>query len=148
MSEPEREHGPAGHPAHPRRWIAAFVVALCALAAGIGSHEVAQRRRERAHDAAAVTGGDPARAPAIMRRYGCAGCHEIPGVPGASGRVGPPLRGFAGRRFIGGVVTNEPDHLVAWIRDPKQFDPRSAMPAVGVSEAQARDLAAYLYTLW
>ena len=49
------------------------------------------------------------------------------------------------RVYIGGVATNSPDHLIQWIVDPQQFSPRSAMPATGISEAEARDVAAYLY---
>jgi cytochrome c1 len=41
---------------------------------------------------------------------------------------------------------NTPDNLVQWIRNPRAMDSQTAMPAVGVDEAQARDIAAYLYT--
>ena len=82
-----------------------------------------------------------------MSRYGCAGCHTIPGVRGASGRVGPPLQRFAGRVYVGGVLTNRPDHLVRWIVNPRAVSPRTAMPVTGISEAEARHVAAYLLTL-
>jgi cytochrome c1 len=36
---------------------------------------------------------------------------------------------------------------VAWIRNPPAIDPLTAMPASGLGEAAARDVAAYLYTL-
>jgi cytochrome c1 len=36
---------------------------------------------------------------------------------------------------------------VAWLLDPPQIDPLTAMPAPGISEAEARDVAAYLYRL-
>jgi cytochrome c1 len=48
--------------------------------------------------------------------------------------------------FIGGVSGNSPDNLVQWIVTPQKFSPRSAMPATGILEAEARDVAAYLYT--
>src|SRR5581483_4840173 len=51
--------------------------------------------------AKALTHGDEARAPALMIRYGCAGCHTIPGVPGADGQVGPELSGLVHRVYIG-----------------------------------------------
>jgi cytochrome c2 len=92
-----------------------------------------------------ITGGDPVRAAKIMRRYGCGGCHTIPGVPGADGQVGPQLSGLLHRVYVGGVATNSPDHLIEWIVDPQKLSPRSAMPATGISEAEARDVAAYLY---
>ena len=95
--------------------------------------------------ARAMTGGSPEHAPLLLRRYGCGGCHTIPGIPGADGQVGPPLAGLIHRVYIGGVTTNAPDRLMQWIVNPQSFSPRSAMPATGVSAAEARDIAAYLY---
>ncbi len=103
--------------------------------------------RERANAARELTGGDPARGPALMREYGCAACHTIPGVIGANGLVGPPLNGIANRSYLGGVLTNGPQNMVRWIRDPKAVDSLTAMPNTGLGEADARDIAAYLYTL-
>ena len=48
--------------------------------------------------------------------------------------------------YVGGVVTNSPDNLIKWILSPQAFSPRSAMPATGITEAEARDIAAYLYS--
>lgn len=90
--------------------------------------------------------GDPARGKALVTRYGCNTCHSIPGIEGASATVGPPLDRF-GRRVYAGGRLNTPEHLVEWIRDPPAVDPRTPMPSVGVTEADARDLAAFLYTL-
>ena len=92
-----------------------------------------------------MTGGDPARAPALIRRYGCAGCHTIPGIPGGDGQVGSSLADLRQRVYIAGVVTNSPDNLMHWIVTPQTFSPRTAMPATGISETEARDVAAYLY---
>lgn len=79
-----------------------------------------------------------------MIRYGCAGCHNIPGVPGARGEVGPPLSGFDRRLYIAGALTNEPHNLVRWLVNPSAVDPHTAMPVTGISEAEARVVAAYL----
>jgi mono/diheme cytochrome c family protein len=95
--------------------------------------------------ARAMTGGEPSRAPDIIRRYGCAGCHTIPGIPGGDGQVGGPLTDIKHRVYVGGVVPNSPDNLVRWIVSPQTFSPRSAMPATGISEADARHVASYLY---
>jgi cytochrome c2 len=95
--------------------------------------------------ARAMTGGEPSRAPDIIRRYGCAGCHTIPGIPGGDGQVGGPLSNIKHRVYVGGVVPNSPDNLVRWIVSPQTFSPRSAMPATGISEADARHVASYLY---
>ncbi|HSU17415.1 c-type cytochrome [Longimicrobium sp.] len=82
-----------------------------------------------------------------MENYGCGGCHVVPGIPGARGRVGPPLDNVTARLFIGGVTENKPDNLIAWIQDPQSIDSATAMPRTGVTQRQARDIAAYLYTL-
>ncbi len=94
-----------------------------------------------------VAGGRASEAPSLMRDYGCHSCHTIPGVRGADARVGPPLGGFADRRYIGGRVRNEPDDLVLWILNPQVLKPGTAMPNLGVSGEHARHMAAYLYTL-
>jgi cytochrome c len=95
----------------------------------------------------AFTGGDPDRGRQALARYGCITCHTIPGISEARGLTGPPLDRFAHRTYVGGVVPNTPGNLIAWIMDPPAIDPRTAMPATGISEAEARDVAAYLYTL-
>jgi cytochrome c2 len=103
--------------------------------------------REKRRWASELTGGNPELAEAHMLRYGCAGCHVIPGVRGPEGLVGPPLADVGRRVYIAGVVTNTPDNMVRWIVDPPSIDPRTAMPVTGISVAEARDVAAYLYSL-
>jgi cytochrome c551/c552 len=95
--------------------------------------------------ARALTAGEPSRAPEIIRRYGCGGCHTIPGIPGANGLVGASLSDIKRRVYVGGVVFNSPENLVRWIVSPQLFSEHSAMPATGISEAEAMDVAAYLY---
>jgi cytochrome c1 len=94
-----------------------------------------------------VTGGDAGRGADAIRAIGCGGCHTIPGVRGADGLVGPPLLSFSRRTYIAGELPNTPDNLVRWLLDPPSVEPRTAMPKVGLTEQQARDIAAYLYTL-
>jgi cytochrome c2 len=120
------------------------VALACIFAAvAIAASWTSQQRTERI--ARAMTGGDPEQGPEIMRRYGCSSCHTIPGIPAADGQVGPRLSGLLHRVYIGGSTANSPDHLVHFIVTPQQFSPHSAMPATGISEAEARDVAAYLY---
>lgn len=95
----------------------------------------------------AMEGADAAHGPELMRHYGCASCHSIPGVDGARGQVGPPLDHFSRRTYIAGVLRNEPDNLVLWLRTPQSVVPGNAMPNSGVTEADARDIAAYLYQI-
>jgi cytochrome c2 len=91
--------------------------------------------------------GNPSHGAALISYYGCGACHSVPGVPGANSMVGPPLTQFARRSYIAGMLRNTPDNLVAWIRNPQKIVPGNAMPALGIDEHDARDIAAYLYTL-
>jgi cytochrome c len=49
--------------------------------------------------------------------------------------------------YVAGVLTHSPENLTFWIANPKRADPLTAMPDLGVNEAEARDIAAYLYGL-
>jgi cytochrome c len=101
---------------------------------------------ERDAAARAMTGGDPRQAVTLMIRYGCAGCHTIPGVPGADGQVGAPLTQMRKRVFIAGALPNSASNLIDWIVQPEAHDPQSAMPLTGITRAEARDVAAWLYS--
>jgi cytochrome c1 len=61
--------------------------------------------------------------------------------------VGPPLAGVASRAYIAGVLPNTPENMMVWVRDPQGVDSLTAMPNTGVTASDARDIAAYLYTL-
>jgi cytochrome c1 len=84
---------------------------------------------------------------AAIQRFDCGVCHDIPGVAGAHGLTAPPLTRFARRSFVGGVLPNTPENLTRWLTNPRAVDPLTAMPTVGMSEQDARDIAAYLYEL-
>jgi cytochrome c2 len=94
-----------------------------------------------------VPGGDAGRGKDAIGRYGCGACHGIPGISDTRGNVGPPLDGMADRRFVAGMLPNQPANLIHWIQDPQSVVPGNAMPNMGVSDEDARDIAAYLYTL-
>lgn len=82
-----------------------------------------------------------------IQQYACTTCHEIPGVVGAGAPVGPPLTRIGNRKYIAGVLPNTPENMVFFLRSPQEVDPRTAMPDLRVSERDAWDIAAYLYTL-
>ena len=82
-----------------------------------------------------------------LRSHECGVCHLIPGVPGAVGRVGPTLAAYSRFPYVAGKFPNEPELLIRWIRDAPALAPQTAMPAIAVTEQEARDMAAYLYTL-
>jgi putative membrane protein len=90
-------------------------------------------------------GGDMVKGRLAIERYGCGACHTIPGIPGARGMVGPPLATVGGRMYIAGMLTNTPQNLIWWIQVPQTVAPGNAMPNLGVSASDARDIAAYLY---
>lgn len=94
-----------------------------------------------------IAGADPERGLRLFEREGCATCHEAPDVAWPKGRVGGALAGFADRPMIAGRFPNQPDTLVRWLRDAPALSPETAMPPSGLTEAEARDVAAYLYTL-
>lgn len=91
--------------------------------------------------------GDAGQGAALIRQYGCGGCHTIPGIPGAEGMVGPPLNSMGRRIFIAGVLRNSPENMMAWLQEPQRFIPGNAMPDMGISRRDAQDITAYLYSL-
>jgi cytochrome c len=103
--------------------------------------------RDQRRFAADLTGGDPGHGSEAIQRYGCGACHDIPGVPGATSLVGPPLTHFGHRAYVAGHFPNTPINVIAWIRHPQQLDPGTAMPEMDVTPEDAADIAAYLYTL-
>jgi cytochrome c len=91
--------------------------------------------------------GDADRGKSTITAAACGACHQIPGVLHAIGMVGPPLDHFSRRTMVAGLLPNTPANLVEWIRYPQSIVPGNAMPDSKLSDAQAKDVAAYLYTL-
>lgn len=77
----------------------------------------------------------------------CAACHEVPGVPVATGRVGPSLAHIASQQIIAGYFVNSPDRLAEWIEHPQKLLPGNAMPDMGLSPDDTAAIVEYLYTL-
>jgi cytochrome c len=116
------------------------LLALC-LATGCG------REQQKAQVAATTTGGSEDRGKQLIDKYGCNACHVIPGISGPKGMVGPPLDHMAVRQIIGGKIQNTPENMMKWLQNPQALDPQNAMPNLGVTPADSRDITAYLYTL-
>ncbi|MGH8176400.1 MAG: c-type cytochrome [Steroidobacter sp.] len=110
---------------------------LCALAACVEDHGYRPQAPR----------GDPDRGKTALNEHECNVCHVIPGVSGAPGYVGPPLTAYSRNVYVAGKFPNTPDILVQWIRDAPSLAPGTAMPAFEMTEAQAHDIAAYLYSL-
>jgi cytochrome c len=98
-------------------------------------------------NAVRLTGGDPHAGATHIRAYGCSSCHTIPGIAGANGLVGPPLTNIGARQIIAGQLPNTPQNMMQWIRHPRSVLPHTAMPEMGVTEQDSRDITAYLSTL-
>jgi len=98
-------------------------------------------------EAETLTGGSVTRGQAAIGKYGCGACHTIPGIQGATATVGPPLTRAAVRQYLGGHLPNSPDNMIKWVQHPQLIDPRNVMPELGVTDQDAKDIAAYLFTL-
>jgi cytochrome c len=96
---------------------------------------------------AIATGGDSIAGGRDLYRLGCGSCHTIPGIVGAHGKVGPSLEGIASRSYVAGQLPNQPPNLEHWIQHPHSIHPDTLMPELGMTDAQSRDIAAYLYSL-
>jgi cytochrome c len=94
-----------------------------------------------------VARGDARHGRQLIQAAGCGACHMIPGIDEARGLVGPPLLLFGRRTMIAGELPNSPGNLALWIQHPKAVEPGTAMPDLGLTNDQAQDVAAYLYTL-
>jgi cytochrome c oxidase subunit II len=78
----------------------------------------------------------------------CAGCHTIQGTI-ARGKVGPDLTHLASQKSIAGGLLSPVDeaNLSRWLQNPPAVKPGTAMPNLGLSAEQVRDLVSYLLTL-
>ncbi len=97
-----------------------------------------------------ATPGEPAGAAAegkaIFASRACVGCHTIRGV--SAGVLGPDLTTFGGRKMLGAAfLPNTPENVAAWVKDAGAMKPGVKMPALGLSDGEARAVAAYLGSL-
>ena len=94
----------------------------------------------------AFANADPQRGKVALAKYGCVACHTIPGIPGSKALTAPPLIGISQRSYLAGMLENTPENLRRWIQHPRQVNPHTAMPEQGLTDRDASDIAAYLYT--
>jgi cytochrome c2 len=87
---------------------------------------------------------DPQRGRRLMAQYQCGSCHKAESVFAADGRQGPALDYFGRRSYIAGELPNTAAQLQRWLLNPPASVPGTTMPVLGVSAADARDIAAYL----
>ena len=150
----------AGERRASRRWLAllvlsALLLAACGGAPAGGSPKVDTKTSGQPAAQAKAGGGGSVDGDANAGRMlfsskGCIACHVAPGVPGATGTIGPSLAGIGDpakkpRLTDGGA--NTPEHIKAWIQNPQQLKPGTMMPNLGLSDKEASDLTALLLTL-
>ena len=82
-----------------------------------------------------------------MQRLECGACHVIPGVSGARGQVGPSLEQYGRRVYIAGKFPRDEARLARWIADAPSLSPGTAMPKIDMTQAEARAISIYLYSL-
>lgn len=106
----------------------------------------------------AACDGPPDRSPTLgdvdLRRgrqlvvdKGCVACHAFPDVPWPRGRLGPALDDFARQGLIAGQLPNLPGVLMQFVRDAPALVPGTVMPAIPMTDQEARDVTAYLLQL-
>jgi cytochrome c oxidase subunit 2 len=82
----------------------------------------------------------------IFASRACVGCHTIRGL--SAGVLGPDLTTFGSRTTLAaGILPNTLENVAAWVRNPVALKPGVKMPALGLSDAEARAVAAYLTSL-
>jgi len=86
----------------------------------------------QAPDAALVLRGE-----GLFKEQGCYGCHTV-GKFGTEG-IAPDLSHVGGKHDVG--------YLTKWLKDPASQRPTAHMPKIGLSDAEAKALAAYLGSL-
>jgi len=83
---------------------------------------------------------------AIFAKSACVGCHTIAGV--SAGVLAPNLTHFGSRTTLAaGMWPNTPANVAEWVRDPQRLKPGAKMPDLGLTDEQAKAVAAYLTTL-
>lgn len=135
------------HPERSERSLLRILRCFAALSMTMLLAMACSKPREKYQNMVSTGGGDAQRGRQLVDQYGCTACHVIPGVAGPRGMVGPPLDHLASRTYIAGKFPNKPDVLMKWLQNPQGMDPQNAMPNLGISPADSRDIAAFLYTL-
>lgn len=75
---------------------------------------------------------------------GCVACHAFPDVAWPRGALGPALDNFGQQGLIAGQLPNQPGVLMQFVRNAPSLVPGTAMPAIPMSDQEARDVTAYL----
>ena len=84
---------------------------------------------------------------AVFLSTACVNCHTIQGTT-ANGNFGPDLTHLMSRQTLGaGTITNTPENLQAWVRDPQHIKSGVLMPNMQLTENELTQVVGYLATL-
>jgi cytochrome c2 len=114
--------------------------ALTAFLMGLGGEE---GRRSPAGPAS--PGGDASRGRELVETAGCKGCHVVGDDErlrkerGFSYDIAPELT-RAGSKL-------DPEWLFRWLKNPREYRPKTQMPNLRLTDREARDIVAYIMTL-
>jgi cytochrome c oxidase subunit 2 len=98
----------------------------------------------QAKQARSPASADARRGEEVFSSENCSGCHRIRGTD-AHGQIGPDLTHVGSRTTLAAAtISNTPESLSAWIRDPQHFKPGNKMPKLDLTDDEIRALTAYL----
>lgn len=120
-----------------KRLTTAALLVCAVLASGCAKEESVSR----------VVGGDPERGRLLVQQYQCAACHFIPEVQGPNGDAGPSLQYMGRLSYIAGSIPNQPENMIRFLQNPPAVKPGTLMPALGITDDEARHMAAFMYSL-
>lgn len=127
-----------------RLFVLLFAAAILAVIGGVITLRSGEAENRVAFE---IEEAEPSQGRRVIAKYGCGSCHVIPGIRSADGLVGPPLAKMGRRAYIAGNLPNTPENLIRWIMAPQEVEPGTAMPMMGVTEDDAKAIAAYLHSL-
>lgn len=106
-----------------------------------------------AGDPPELAGADVGKGRQLLETKGCGSCHVMSGVAAVPSSAPPamdPKEFERGHRLAPDLrVTRDrmtAAMLTAWLKDPKAVKPDTPMPKIALTDAEVRDLAAYLLT--
>jgi cytochrome c oxidase subunit 2 len=86
-------------------------------------------------------------ASATFLSLSCVNCHTVSGTS-AFGTFGPDLSHLMSRSTLGsGVISNEPENLRAWVKDPQAIKPGNLMPNMQLNTRELSEVVTYLSSL-
>jgi cytochrome c2 len=98
--------------------------------------------------------GDAGHGRELVSTIGCLGCHiaqdtvkDESGVVRVARRDDFPIERNFGFNLVGVGTKTNPSWIFNWVKNPKNYDPKSPMPSLRLTDQEAADVTAYLMTL-